>query len=128
MIDRGISENYLVWWLENAEPGDSYDLARHLDRGLEAARCLRHAGRRSIADLYDGYLHTFQHPAIAAEALRRALQALAEVPQPILFERLPDEMFLQYLSLPRVAEPRPEARRSAAPRKTSAAIYGTPQS
>ena len=77
MIDRGISEEYLVWWLENASSNVSYDLAEHAERQLRGARRLaRHAGSRSIVDLYDFFRTRFGEP-IAAEALRRALLGLA---------------------------------------------------
>lgn len=78
MIDRGISEEYLVWWLEAGE------LAEHVERRMRAARMIcRRRQSRSLADIYAQSLSYFgDSQALAAEYLRRVLQELAN-PTPV---------------------------------------------
>lgn len=82
MIDRGISEEYLVWWLENM----ACDAGRtqHIERGMRGARTVTRygAGGRSLVQIYDHAYARFRSRQLAAEYLRRVLQELAE-PTPV---------------------------------------------
>lgn len=83
MVDRGISENYVVYWLELSEDHERLYVDR-IEYGLEIARHVaRRGGKRSLVDLYDLAFNAFgRHEALAAEYLRRALQELAD-PTPV---------------------------------------------
>ena len=76
MIDRGLSEEYVAWWLENAEPGVGYDCARHLEIQLSCAGRFARRRPESLLALYDFFRRRYDEP-LAAEAFRRALTALA---------------------------------------------------
>lgn len=77
MIDRGISEEYLVWWLNAGE------LADHAEQRMKGARIqTRHRPAGSLVDIYTWSLAYFGSQALAAEFLRRVLQELAE-PTPV---------------------------------------------
>jgi hypothetical protein len=76
MIDRGISENYVILWLED----DADAPVERLEQCLNAARTVaRHgAGGQSLIELYDRALAYFGgNQTLAAEFLRRALHELA---------------------------------------------------
>lgn len=79
MIDRGISEEYIVRWLDERD-GDMRD---HLEQIMRSARVVARygAGGRSMVQIYDQALQRLG-PTLAAEYLRRALQELA-APTPI---------------------------------------------
>ena len=83
MIDRGISENYVLSWLELSEENERFYVDR-IDRALDVARHIaRRGGRRSLVELYQQGLSMFGYSeTLAAEFLRRALTELAD-PTPI---------------------------------------------
>ena len=77
MIDRGISEEYLVYWLEDIS------MQERIEQIMRSARTIaRHgAGGRSLNQIYsDTRLRL--GPVLAAEYLRRVLHELAD-PTPI---------------------------------------------
>jgi hypothetical protein len=79
MIDRGISENYVIYWMDDEIPQE------HIERYMRAARTIARygAGGRSLIELYESALGCFGgDQVLAAEYLRRALAELAE-PTPI---------------------------------------------
>ena len=82
MIDRGISEEYLVYWLDQYE--QDQHLAQHVERCMRGARIVTRAGagKRSLIAIYAAAYACFRSPVLAAEYLRRALQELAE-PTPV---------------------------------------------
>ena len=83
MIDRGISEEYVAWWLEAMTSGDAP--VERVEQTLSVARIVaRHgAGGRSLIELYEAAMRYYNgSPVLAAESLRRALQELA-TPTPI---------------------------------------------
>lgn len=79
MIDRGISEEYVALWLDEA---DAWMRVR-LEQLVNSARTVAHYGAagRSLNQIYEQVLFR-TGPVIAAEYLRRALRELAE-PTPI---------------------------------------------
>lgn len=84
MIDRGISENYIILWMELAGDQEALILNR-IERALECGRRVARRGSRtkSLIDLYDQAFGAFRgNRAIAAEYLRRALSELAS-PTPV---------------------------------------------
>jgi hypothetical protein len=76
MIDRGLSEEYVAWWLEHASPQASYDQATHAETHLRHTGSLGRRYKGSLFDLYDFFRSRYSEP-LAAEAFRRALTALA---------------------------------------------------
>ena len=86
LIDRGISEHYILLWLDAA-----WWERERIEQTLSAARTVaRHgAGGRSLVQLYEGALTYYGgNQVLAAEFLRRALKELAQ-PTPI-DDTLPD--------------------------------------
>jgi hypothetical protein len=82
MIDRGISENYIIFWIEAAEACGGIPID-HIEKGVEIARRIaRRGGQRSLINFYDSAFQYFRNEIVAAEYLRRALQELAE-PTPV---------------------------------------------
>jgi hypothetical protein len=81
MIDRGISENYVLYWLE-----DCAGYRERAEQTLRAARAVsraRRSDKRSLTDLYDAALGYYNgNQILAAEFLRRALKELAN-PTPV---------------------------------------------
>lgn len=117
MIDRGISENYVIWWIEawcctRDRVEQCFRVTRHLAEG-------RRSDRRSLIDIYDGALRSFSGDQIlAAEFLRRVLIELAN-PSPVNDSLPPPDSKqwkviadLQLLTLPRreSIEPAPRYR------------------
>ena len=82
MIDRGISEEYLVYWLDLYE--QDRDFADRIEKCMRSARRVARAGagKRSLIAIYADAYACFRSPVLAAEYLRRALQELAE-PTPV---------------------------------------------
>lgn len=83
MIDRGISENYIIYWMDVAAGADTVPI-EHFDSKLSIARRrARRGGRQSLNDFYDSaYAYFNGNQTLAAEYLRRALQELAD-PTPV---------------------------------------------
>ena len=80
MVDHGISENYLIYWLE---AGD--DFHTRIDRGLDYGRYVARRGGAdtSLNSIYERALLRFNgNIVLAAEVLRRALSELAN-PAPV---------------------------------------------
>lgn len=75
MVDHGISENYVIYWLQ----ADA-DFHTRRDRGLNYARHLLRYGRArtSLNNIYETALLRFNGDIVlAAEVLRRAIDELA---------------------------------------------------
>lgn len=85
MIDRGISEEYLAWWLEAWEYDSSW--AERVESTLKHAQMVvqraQRSGLPSLIQMYQSALtHYGGSEAIGAEWLRRALHELAS-PTPV---------------------------------------------
>lgn len=77
MIDRGISENYVLLWLESER-----DIAERMEQYMRVARMIsrrrKRSDKRTLIDCYDGALSAFKgNEIMAAEYLRRALIELS---------------------------------------------------
>lgn len=128
MIDRGISENYIIYWMDAAAEHGLEWLTR-IDRGLNSGMYYaRHCrvGASSLTQLYDDALIKFgRHPALAAEYLRRMLRELAE-PTPVddglpppdswVWEHLRSQAW--HYSLPRYTPTTPPPRSARHPRSS----------
>lgn len=124
MIDRGISENYLIFWMED----DAGVPMERVEQCLNAARTVaRHgAGGRSLIKMYEDALAYFGgNTVVAAEFLRRALIELA-YPTPVddalpppdswQWEHLPQVVW--HSTLPRCTALKPPPRSARRPRSS----------
>lgn len=127
MIDRGISENYVILWIDLAADRDPLYLDR-IERALKISRNVTRRGsrERSLVDLYDQALNTFNgNRTLAAEFLRRALAELAS-PTPVddglpppdswVWEHLRTEAW--FYALPRYEPSKPPHPQSCHPGST----------
>ena len=82
MIDRGISENYILYWLDEDDGTPMW----RVEQTMRAARWIsraRRSDKRSLIDHYEAALRRYAGNQIfAAEYLRRALRELAD-PTPV---------------------------------------------